>query len=391
MFFLTVFTAWMVEFCYVVPGLEWLQPQWHHNPFGSTTLTLHDWIMPLFLFCSGTAIPYAFAKYEAQGKSKAWQYARIARRVAVLWIMGMICQGNLLKYNWLQLKWFSNTLQSIAVGYAFAAIFYMNCKPRAQVGIAAGLLVTYWALMMFVRTPDGFGGGDFGQHNLCEWVDRTVLGRHCDHAILDPDGGWHFEKAKYTWLLSSLNFIVTVMTGMFAGEILKAQRPAAAKKTATERKETIETAKENASATPPTPTAAGHHKTLMLLLLGAAMFAAGKLWGLQMPVNKYIWTSTMTLVTSGIGFMLLGVIYWLVDVKKWKALDWLLPFGLNAIFIYFIGYICDFHSVTRTFTNGLKQYIADPHWFALVRATVHGLLVWGLLYLMMKKRIFVRV
>ena len=121
------------------------------------------------------------------------------------------------------------------------------------------------------------------------------------------------------------------------------------------------------------------------------MFAAGKLWGLQMPVNKYIWTSTMTLVTSGIGFMLLGVIYWLVDVRQWKALDWLLPFGLNAIFIYFIGYICDFHSVTRTFTNGLKQYIADPHWFALVRATVHGLLVWGLLYLMMKKRIFVRV
>ena len=47
MFFLTVFTAWMVHFCYVA-GLDWLQPQWHHNPFGSTTLTLHDWIMPNF-------------------------------------------------------------------------------------------------------------------------------------------------------------------------------------------------------------------------------------------------------------------------------------------------------------------------------------------------------
>lgn len=361
MFFLTVFTAWMVEFCHVVPGLDWLQPQWHHNPFGSTTLTLHDWIMPLFLFCSGTAIPFAFGKYAAQGKSRAWQYGRIARRVAVLWIMGMICQGNLLKYDWARLKWFSNTLQSIAVGYGVAAVLFMNCKPQAQVWTAAGLLVGYWALMMFVRTPDGFGGGDFGQHNLCEWVDRRVLGRHCDHAILDPDGGWHFVKAQYTWLLSSLNFIVTVMTGMFAGEILKA-------------------GKGN-----------GTNKTLMLLVLGAAMFVAGKLWGLQMPANKYIWTSTMTLITSGIGFLLLGVIYWMVDVRKWKALDWLLPFGLNAIFIYFIGYICDFHSMSRAFTNGLRQYIADPHWFGLVRATVHGILVYGLLLLMMKKRIFLRV
>lgn len=358
MFFLTVFTAWMVEFCYLVPGLDWLQPQWHHNPFGSTTLTLHDWIMPLFLFCSGTAIPFAFAKYEAQGRTKAQMYWRILRRVAALWFLGMICQGNLLKYDFAQLKWFSNTLQSIAVGYAFSAIFYMNFKPRTQVLIASALLLGYWALMMFVRTRDGFGGGDFGQHNLCEWVDRTVLGRHCDHATLNPDGSYYIKKASYTWLLSSLNFIVTVMTGTFAGEILKGERK---------------------------------RKALTLIGLGAAMFAAGKLWGLQMPVNKYIWTSTMTLVTSGIGFMLLGVIYWIVDCRKWRGLDWLLPFGLNAIFIYFIGFICDFHTITKHLVDGLKPLISNPHWFGLIRCTVHGLLVWGLLYLMMKKKIFLRV
>ena len=107
MFMLTVFTAWLIEFCHVVPGLEWLQPQFHHNPFGSNTLTIHDWIMPLFLFCSGTAIPFAFAKYQAQGRTRAQQYWRILRRVAVLWVMGMICQGKLLKYDPVQFKWFS--------------------------------------------------------------------------------------------------------------------------------------------------------------------------------------------------------------------------------------------------------------------------------------------
>lgn len=362
MFFLTVFTAWLIEFCSLVPGLEGLLPQFKHNPFGSNTLTIHDWIMPLFLFCSGTAIPFAFAKYRKQGRSKAQMYWRILRRVAVLWIMGMICQGNLLKYDPVRFKWFSNTLQSIAVGYAFSAVFFMNFKPRTQVIIAAALLFGYWALLMFVRTPDGFGGGDFGQHNLCEWVDRGVLGRHCDHAVLNPDGSWYFKEAKYTWLLSSMNFIVTVMTGMFAGEILKA-RKGKGKWT----------------------------KALMLFVLGLAMFGAGKLWSLQMPLNKYIWTSSMTLVTSGISFMLLSGVYALVDCLGWKGLDWLLPFGLNAIFIYFIGFICDFHSVTNHLTNGLKQYITDPHLFGLIRCTVHGLLVYGLLYLMMKKKIFLKV
>ena len=368
MFMLTVFTAWLIEFCHVVPGLGWLQPQFHHNPFGSNTLTIHDWIMPLFLFCSGTAIPFAFAKYQAQGRTRAQQYWRILRRVAVLWVMGMICQGRLLRYDPAQFRWFSNTLQSIAVGYAFSAIFFMNSKPRTQVVIAGALLVGYWALLMFVRTGDGFGGGDFGQNNLCEWVDRTVLGRHCDHAKLNDDGSFYFEKAGYTWLLSSLNFIVTVMTGMFAGEILKGDGRFLFKKGGE-----------------------GTRKTLTLLVLGAAMFAAGKVWSLQMPLNKYIWTSSMTLVTSGIAFLLLGVIYWIVDCCKWKGLDWVLPFGLNAIFIYFIGFICDFYSVTDHLTRGLQQYITDPHWFGLVRHTIHGLLVWGLLYLMMKKKIFVRV
>lgn len=361
MFMLTVFTAWLIEFCNIIPGLASLEPQFHHNPFGSTTLTLHDLIMPLFLFCSGTAIPFAFAKYEAQGRSRGKMYWRILRRVAVLWIMGMICQGNLLKYDPERFKWFSNTLQSIAVGYAASALLFMNTKPRTQVTVAASLLIGYWALMMFVRTPDGFGGGDFGQHNLCEWVDRVVLGKHCDHATLRPDGSWYFKGAKYTWLLSSLNFIVTVMTGMFAGELLAAKRGTKLNKAA------------------------------MLLVLGFAMYGAGKLWGLQMPVNKYIWTSTMTLVTSGLSFIFLGVIYYVVDGLKWKGLDWLLPFGLNAIFIYFIGFICDFHSVTDHLTRGLKQYVADPHWFGLIRHTVHGLLVYGLLYLMMKKKVFLRV
>ena len=359
MFVLTVFTAWLAALCHCVPGLDFLLPQLTHNPFGSTTLTSHDLIMPLFLFCSGTAIPFAFAAYREEGRSRGRIYWRIIRRVAVLWVMGMICQGKLLTYQPAEFRYFSNTLQSIAVGYGVSALLFLHTKPRHQLMVAAGLLLAYWALMTFVRV-DGFGGGDYGAHNLCEWVDRTVLGSHCDHAIHHPDGFYSFAGPGYTWILSSLNFIVTVMTGMFAGELLKTERGTA------------------------------RNKAAMLLVLGAGMYLLGKVWGLQMPVNKYIWTSTMTLVSSGICFGLLAAVHFLTEGLGWKGLDWLLPFGLNAIFIYFIPFICDFSSISAHFSEGLGAYLPGP-WLRLVQCTLHGVLVYGLLLVMMKKKVFLRV
>lgn len=360
MFCLTVLHAWLLSLCGCFDGLSSITPWLQHAAFGSGRLTLHDMIMPLFLFCSGTAIPFAFAKYNEQNKSKAEMYGRILRRVIVLWILGMICQGRLLTYNPERFVWYSNTLQTIAVGYAVAAILFMNTKPKTQIIIAASLLIGYWILLTFVSV-DGFGGGNYGDKNLCEWVDRVVLGKHCDHVTLNGDGSWFFERSGYTWVLSSMNFIVTVMTGMFAGEILKKKGD-------------------------------GGKKTRKLLIIGAAMTAIGFIWSLQMPFNKHIWDSTMVLVTSGISILLLAGLYYIVDYKNFNGLDWLLPFGLNAIVIYFLPYLLtDRYCVTNTLTRGLEQYFTDPCWFNLVVNTVHGLLYYFLFYFMFKKKIFIRV
>mgnify|MGYP003273167816 FL=1 len=116
--------------------------------------------------------------------------------------------------------------------------------------------------MQFI-TVDGYGGGNYTPDgNLAEWVDRTVLGRFRDAAVVENGQIVFAGSYRYTWILSSLNFGVTVLTGVFAGHILKSGM---------DRK----------------------HKWQWLLGIGVIMVALGWLWGLQLPVIKKIWTSSM--------------------------------------------------------------------------------------------------
>lgn len=290
-----------------------------------------DQIMPLFMFMAGVSIPFAFTKYREENRSKKQIYWRIGRRFAILWILGMVCQGNLLTFIPGEWKWYSNTLQTIAIGYLVSSLMFLHTKPKTQIITAICLTLAYWAAMMFIKV-DGWGGGDFTPNgNLAEWIDRNVMGysRHC--TVRTPDGGYTIpDWYRYTWLLSSLNFIVTVMSGMFAGEVLKNQ-----KKT-------------------------DNQKALFLIVLGAVCIGAGLLWSLQMPIIKKIWTSSMTVFSSGISFVLMGVFFWMVDIKKWKGFEWLTAFGMNSIFVYMIPNFLTFKGVAGNFIKGLQNYMPEP-------------------------------
>lgn len=273
----------------------WLAQFYHTRWEG---FTLWDLIMPLFMFLAGVTIPFAFAKYVSGSKPKSQAWLRILRRVLLLWILGMVAQGNLLKFDWASLKFFSNTLQAIAVGYLVCSLLYLYCqKPAVHVSVGVMLMLAYWAAMMFISI-DGCGGGDFSRkQNLAQYIDIKVLGTHRD--------GYPNLHYYYTWILSSLTFAATVMMGLLTGEILRGRLK---------------------------------HKGLVLILLGILCLGAGELWGLQMPVIKKIWTSSMVLVAGGLSMALMGIFYWLVDETKYggKALGWLKIYGMNAIVAYMI-------------------------------------------------------
>ncbi|MGV8096131.1 MAG: acyltransferase family protein [Mangrovibacterium sp.] len=286
-----------------------------------------DIIMPLFMFMAGASMPFAFAKYLRNG-SKTQLYKRILKRVLLLWIFGMMCQGNLLALDPNRIFFFSNTLQAIAVGYLIAAILLMHFNRSGQVIITSVLLLTYWALLSFVKI-DGWGGANFGpDNNLAEYIDRVVLGRFRDGSTV-TETGIDFGKYRYTWMLSSLNFGVTVMTGVFAGQIMKGGLSKI-------------------------------KKVQWLAVAGILMVIAGQLWGLQMPIIKKIWTSSMTLHSSGICFLLMALFYYLVDYKNYgKYLDWLKIYGMNSILAYMLYEIIDFSSVSISFLYGTEQFLGN--------------------------------
>ena len=319
-----------------------------------------DLVMPLFLFMSGVSIPFAMSNYR-KGADKSGLCQRLLKRVALVWIFGMICQGNLRGLDPDRIYLYSNTLQTIAVGYLFTVIFYLFTSWRTQAGIAVLLLLGYWGAMKWV-TVDGFGGGNYTPDlNLAEWIDRTVLGRFRDGASVE-DGVVQFAPwYRYTWILSSLNFIVTVMTGCFAGQILR-----------------------HVSFKP-------NQKALLLAAVGAVLVAAGWLWNIEFPVIKKLWTSSMVLVSSGYCFLLMAVSYYIVDVKGLRrGTEWLRVYGMNSIMAYMLAQCINFRSVAHSLFYGVEQYIG-PAWYQVLMAASCSIIIYIILWRMYKLRIFLRV
>ncbi|MBR6171464.1 MAG: DUF5009 domain-containing protein [Bacteroidaceae bacterium] len=319
-----------------------------------------DLVMPLFMFMAGVAIPFALSKYkEHLGGSSKQLYLRLGKRVLLLWLFGMMVQGNLLALDPHRIYLFTNTLQAIAVGYFFSAIIYLHTSWKTQIGIAAGLLLAFWGAMEFI-TIGGYGGGDYTPNgNLAEGIDNFVLGRFRDTAQV-IDGEVVVEASyTYTWILSSLNFVVTVLSGVLAGEALKSGRNK-------------------------------YTKVSLLLIAGVAMVALGWTWDFVHPVIKHIWTGSMVLVSSGYCFLLMGIFYLWIDCLGYnKHLTLLKVYGMNSITAYVVSHVISLRSISKSLFFGLEQYVGDYYGFIIQLSNVTILFL--ILYILYRNKIFLRV
>ena len=111
-----------------------------------------DLVMPLFLFMSGASMPFSFSRFLRGEAPKSVAYRKICRRFIILFVLGMVVQGNLLGFNLHAIYIYTNTLQAIAVGYVIAALLVLHFRWRGQlVGIALLLLGFYVAIQIIGR------------------------------------------------------------------------------------------------------------------------------------------------------------------------------------------------------------------------------------------------
>ncbi len=331
---------------------------WIFEHVASAGFSPWPWIMPLFLFMSGISMPFALSRYQSMPDKKPL-LRRLCKRILLLWIFGMICQGNLLGLNPDKIYLYSNTLQAIAAGYLITALLFLFTRRRTQIITAVLLLLIYWAAMQFI-TVNGYGGGNYTpQGNLAEWIDNAVLGRFRDTAQLIDGKVVVAEWYHYTWILSSLNFGVTVLTGLFAGYIAKDKME--------ERR-----------------------KLKLYFGIGAAMVLMGWLWNFQMPVIKTIWTSSMVLVSSGYCFLLMGLFYYWIDYKGHRSgITWLKVYGMNSIVAYMLANVIDFSCIGQSLLYGLEPYMGSYYSFLMTLWNVA--VIYVILWIMYKKGIFLKV
>lgn len=348
-FFQPVFTS-VAKHWAGIPAVDFLLNQFSHKNWEG--FNAWDLVMPLFLFMVGAAMPFSFEKHKTESNKKSI-YKRIIRRVIILFLLGMVVQGNLLSLYPLQIRIYTNTLQSIAVGYLIAAILQLHFSNRNQYFATALLLIGYWALLTFFGdfTPTG---------NIAEKVDRFILGRFRDGVYYNEGGSWQFaDYYHYTWILSSMTFAVTVMLGVFAGKIMK------------NGKDKLKNSR-------------------ILLLSGLGLLVSGWLLSFHTPIIKTIWTSSMTLFAGGLSFLLMAFFYYFVDYKgKLKWMGWLKIYGMNSIVAYCIGEVVDFRSAANSVLWGLEKYTGDYYHSLLTFANF--LIIFFILRAMYKAHYFVKI
>lgn len=340
-------------------NVEWLnESMWVFSHVSWEGFSPWDLIMPLFLFMSGISMPFSLSRYKSISDKRPL-LRRLTKRILLLWIFGMMCQGNLLALDPNTIYLYSNTLQAIATGYLITALLFLFTSRRTQIITAVVLLLVYWTAMQFI-TVDGYGGGNYTpQGNLAEWIDNTVLGRFRDTAqVIDGKvvvADWY----HYTWILSSLNFGVTVLTGLFAGYIAK---------------DKIEEKK----------------KLKLYFGTGITMVIAGWLWNFQMPIIKTIWTSSMVLVSSGYCFLLMGLFYYWIDYKGHRSgITWLKVYGMNSIVAYMLANVVNFRCIGESLFYGLEQYMGSYYSFLMTLWNIGA--VYVIIWFMYKRGIFLKV
>lgn len=331
-----------------------LHAEWHG-------FTPTDAIFPFFLFIVGVSIHFAFKKFNKEDHKKALK--KIVKRTILIFAIGMFL--NLFpKFNFDTVRVFG-VLQRIAIAYGIGATLCLFLNKKILIYITIGVLVLYWGLLYFLVPENPFEP----QTNLVGKIDLFLFGpKHMWQGLgfpFDPEG-----------LFSSLSSVATVIIGNLVGSLI------------TKSTTNLKTVKS-------------------LIIYGFALIVIGWVWGYIFPINKSLWTSSYVCFSAGLAMVVLASLIWIIDIKGFNR--WSNPFihfGTNSLFIFvFAGlygrvmiYLIKITSTQGETINGY-QYIYTKLFVpisgnmngSLLFAIMHIIFFWGLVYILFKNKIFIKI
>ncbi|WP_137166594.1 acyltransferase family protein [Salinimonas lutimaris] len=295
-----------------------------------------DLVFPFFILIVGVAIPLGFSKQLTDSATQRTLLKKVWHRAVVMFALGLIV--NLLYTQFEQIR-VLGVLQRIAIVYLACCYLAIYCSIWQTVKIGAGILISYWLLILLVPAPGIEAGSLERGHNLINWFDQFAPGMLWRGAW-DPEG-----------VLSTLPAVSTGIIGMLMGHIVMQNRGQL------------------------------YTTSAKLFILGFGCFATGCIWSLAFPFIKQIWSSSFVLATGGIGAMILGFIVWYTDIMRYRTGTYLpVIFGANAITAYVLHVVIEKlldWPLSGTSLHALYQQLAHSAGLSgLVSATL-----WVLLFL----------
>jgi len=131
-----------------------------------------------------------------------------------------------------------------------------------------------------------------------------------------------------------------------------------------------------------------------LLIAGILGITAGLAWGLLFPINKSLWTSSYVVFTAGCACVVLAI--WIRFLPAWPFV----VFGVNPL-VAFVGSgimarllglikIGGVSLQALSYQTFFKPYF-EPQWASFLWALTFVLVWFGLLAILHRKRIYLRV
>ncbi|XP_050982366.1 heparan-alpha-glucosaminide N-acetyltransferase [Labeo rohita] len=366
----------------------------HHAPWNG--LTVADLVMPWFVFIIGTSVVLAFTSMHRKGVSRLQLLRKTTWRTIVLMLIGFCFMNYSPKDGYLSWSWLRipGVLQRLGFTY-FVLAMMQTFSPHRDIPLRIHYwwtliqdLVLYWPEWIFIvlletiwlcltfylpvpNCPTGYLGaggiGDDGLYPNCTggaaaYIDRWLFGDkifwHPTCKVLyhttepfDPEG-----------VLGTINSIVMGFLGMQAGKILLFYR------------------KMNKHILA--------RFLIWALILGISAAILSKCTRDEgfIPVNKNLWSLSFVTCMGCMSFVLLGVMYFVIDVKEWWGGQPFIYPGMNSIFVYVGHSLLGFY-----FPFSWEMRFQDSHWEQLFQ-NMWGTALWLFIaYLLYRKQFFLKI
>lgn len=327
------------------------EPLLHADWHGCTPT---DLVFPFFLFSIGSAMFFSLKKNDFTATSA--QFYIIIKRSFTLFFIGFML--NVIPFDTaIEELRIMGVLQRIGVAYVIAASLVLLLNRRGVFTVSAIILFAYWALLLSI--------GDNSltiEGNIIRQFDLATIGANHMYTMR----GVSFDPES---LLSTIPAVVSILLGFELTRYLTGIKDKQA-------------------------------SVFKLTLIGSVAIGLGFLWGLFLPINKPLWTSSYVIYTTGFACLVLAAFVWLIDIKgQNKFVSPLLVYGTNPLFVFVLSFffVTAYLNIpvgNSSFYAWLYQQFtlfANPTLASLLFALSHVVLFWFISLKLYQRKIFIKI